>query len=315
MLQTKALYNLLRLNAKEDPSIQAKPWALEDLRQVSIETLWKKLAKLKITLDETRFTKFAEECDSPEMLTDLLLDDTDDDRYDQLYLILFELWRRFFPERASLSIFCDELDHQINLYDHDELDSDEAIQDGLANLSEILEEHVDQEMSPKEAFALVSEYFANDLVTFLYDYITDLLDQDNLLYATELLEEFAPYMPEPLRFDLLSARVLSATDIVGANHAMKLLLEKSIEPDLLFDLLRLLAAIGDHNLFQEAIKKLLPFVKEKEDVEEIFDLTIEYYRRLDLDSQEEAILKIKNKKPLDLEAFKKIVFSNNVLLP
>jgi hypothetical protein len=314
MLQTKALYNLLRLNAREDPSIQVEPWALEDLRGCSIEQLWTKLAKLKIPLEAAHFVQFAEECDSPETLTDLLLDETQFELYDQLYLIIFELWRRFFPERASLSIFCDELDFQIDLYDNDELQSDEPIQDGLANLLEILEEHVDRDMSPKVAFASLSEYFANDLVTFLYDYISELLDLDNILYASELLEEFAPYMPDPLRFDCLAARLLSATDIVQANHEIKALLEKPLEPDLLFDLLRLLAAIGEHDLFQAAIKKLLPFLTEEEDIEEMMDLAVEYYRRLDLDELEQAVLQVKKQTPLDLAQFQKLIFSNNILL-
>jgi len=310
MLQTKALYNILRLTAKDDPSIEAEPWALENLREVPLEALWKKLARLKVPLDAAHLKQFAEECDSPEMLTDLLLDETQSDVYDQLYLVLFELWRRFFPEKASLSIFCDELDFQIDLYDNEKLQSDEPIQDGLANLIEILEEHVDQGISHQEAFTSISEYFANDLVSFIYDYITDLLDQDNTLYASELLEEFAPYMPDPLRFDCLEASLFSLTDVVQANHLIKSLLDKPLEPDLLFDLLRLLAAVGEHDLFLTAIKKILPCVKEEEDIEELMDLTVEYYRRLDLDEQEQAILRIKEKTPLNLEEFKKLVFSN-----
>ncbi len=311
MLQTKALYNLLRLNAKDDPAIQAEPWALENLREAPTEKLWAKLARLNIPLDADRFAQFAEECDSPEMLTDLLLDETGAETYDELYLTLFELWRRSFPERASLSIFCDELDYQIDLYDNDELQSDEAIQDGLANLSEILEEHVDSGMAPKVAFSSISEYFAHDLVTFLYDYISELLDLDNSLYATELLEEFAPYMPDPLRFDCLTARLISLTDVAQANLLIKALLTKPLEPDLLFDLLRLLAAIGEHDLFQAAIKKALPYAKEDEDLEEMMDVTLEYYRRLDLDAMETAMAKLKEQKPLDMAKFQKLVFSHH----
>jgi len=315
MLQTKALYNLLRLNAKEDPSIPIEPWIAEDLREASLDELWGKLAELKIPLDRTRLTQFASECDSPEMLTDLLLGETQADRYDELYLILFELWRRFFPERASLSIFCDELDHQIKLYDSGKLESDEAIQDGLANLLEILEEHVDHEMSPKDAFSSILEYFANDVPLFLYDYITDLLDQGNLRYGSELLEEFAPYLLDPVRFGVLEARLLSETDVIQANHQIRALLEQPLELDLLFEVVQLIAAVGEHDLFQAAIKKLLSLVQEPEDQEEMMDLTLEYYRRLDLEELEQAVSKIKEKQPLNLEEFKKIIFANNVLLP
>ncbi len=314
MLQTKALYNLLRLNAKEDPSIQVEPWALENLRDASLEELWEKLTKLKVSLNPAHFKEFAKECDSPEMLTDLLLDETQEDRYDELYLILFELWRRFFPERISLSIFCDELDFQIDRYDRDEMESDEPIQDGLANLIEILEEHVDQKMSPQEAFTALSEYFATDLATFLHDYITELLDQENTLYASELLEEFAPFMPDPLYFDCLEARLFSFTNIAQANQQIKILLDKPLTTDLLFETLILLASFGEHDLFQAAIKKLLPQLTERDEIEDMMDLTVEYYRRLDLDELAEAVLQIKRKQPLNLEEFQKLVFSPNILL-
>ena len=158
----------------------------------------------------------------------------------------------------------------------------------------------------------LSEYFAHDLVTFLYDYISELLDLDNLLYASELIEEFAPYMPDPLRFHCLEARILSATNIVEANQRIKTLLDQPLTPDLPLDLLRLLAAIGEHNLFQTAVKKILPAIEEKEDIEELMDLAVEYYRRLDLDQLEEAVVRIQKQTPLDLKAFQKIIFSNNI---
>jgi len=313
MLQTKALYNLLRFNAKKDPSIKAEPWALENLREASLDALWRKLVRLKIPLDATHFVQFAKECDSPEALADLLLDETQANLYDPIYLILFELWRRFFPERASLSIFCDELDFQMDHYDSGELQSDEPIQDGLANLLEILEEHVDQGMSPKLAFTSVSEYLATDLTTFLYDYILDLLDQGGTLYASELIEEFSPYIPDPIRFDCLAVRL--QTNIVQANQQIKALLHKPLEQDLLFDLLHLLAAIGEHELFQAAIKKLLPTLTDEEEIEEILDIAIEYYRRLDLDELAQAIVQIKKKRPQNLKEFQNLIFAENILLP
>ena len=169
-------------------------------------------------------------------------------------------------------------------------------------------------MSAQEAFQSVSAYFANDLTAFLYDYIADLLDQENTLYASELLEEFAPYMPDSIRFDCLKAKLMSETDVVQANQMIRGLLDRDLEPDQLFDILQLLAAIGDHDLFQATIKKLLPYMQDEEDIQEMMDLAVEYYRRLDLDELEQAVLRIQEKTPLDIEAFKKLVFANNVLL-
>lgn len=125
MLQTKALYNLLRLNAAEDPLIQAESWALEDLRALPLEELFARLNRRGVQLDRSRFLEFANKCDTPEDLTDLLLPDEEDKARDPFYLIVFELWRRLLPERPSLSIFCDELDYQIALYDQEQIESDE----------------------------------------------------------------------------------------------------------------------------------------------------------------------------------------------
>lgn len=310
MLQIKALYNLLRLNARQNQPVKAEPWALEDLRTIAIEQLWRKLTNLKISIDKDSFLRFANECDSPEQLADLLVDENQPpEAYDRLYLILFELWRRLLPERPSLSIFCDELDHRIDLYDSESVVSDEHIQDGLANLLEILEEHVDLGMPPKKAFSSVSEYCANDLESFLFDYITELLDQNNTLYALELLEEFTPYISELSRFHFLEARLLSFTDIKEANRKMKALLVKESDPDLLFDLLRLLVTSGEHDLFQMAMRKLLPHLKTEEELNEVIDLAADYYRRLDQDEFEQAIMRIKNQPIPDMAQFQKLIFS------
>ena len=64
-LQTKAIYNLLRLNAQEASEADVKPWALEDLRQVSLEALFQRLAWiLSVSLQKPTFVSFAEECDT-----------------------------------------------------------------------------------------------------------------------------------------------------------------------------------------------------------------------------------------------------------
>ena len=117
MLQTKALYNLLRLNASEDPSLKADSWALEDLRALPMEELFSRLKPFQVQFDRRAFTQFSEQCDTPEDLCDILLpDDADDESSDPFYLLIFELWRRLIPEKQSLSIFCDELYDRFALY-------------------------------------------------------------------------------------------------------------------------------------------------------------------------------------------------------
>lgn len=298
ILQTKALYNLLRLNAAEDPSVEAEPWALEDLRPVSLEELFLRLDRHGISLDRYRFLQFAKECDTPEELTDVLLpDETQEEVKDPCYLLIFELWRKVLPEKQSLSIFCDELDHRISLYDLGDLTSDEPIQDVLANLLEVLDENADAGADPEEVFRAISEYCAHDLEVFLYDYISDLLDSGNALYASELIEDFSPYMGELLGFDFLRIRLIARTDISEANVAMHRLLQQDLDKPLLLEIIQFLSANGEHDLFKQAIKKVLPLCTSQEELTEVISWIADFYRRLDEDEKEKAVQRLLLNRP------------------
>jgi hypothetical protein len=309
MLQTKALYNLLRLN--EDPSVQADPWALEDLRAVPLEDLYQRLKPYYVELDKRSFFHFAEETDTPEELTDVLLPDGAPEKLrDPFYLLIFELWRRLLPEKQSLSIFCDELDHRIALYDEGNLENDEPIQDALANLLEILEENTDMGVDPQEVLIGISDYCAHDLEGFLYDYISDLLDSGNSIYATELLEGFSPYVADPLWFDVLRARL---ADIGEANLQIHQLLKHDLELPLLTEILRFLSANGEPTLFKLAVKKALPLLTEQEDLLDVMRWIADFYRRLDEEEKEKAVQTILNgRKPgpivtEDLETLEELI--------
>lgn len=301
MLKTKALYNLLRMNARQDPSIKAESWALENLRSLGSAELWKRLSKLSLALDQSLFIQYAEKVDSPEELTELLTEEEMDPKdQDRVYLLIFELWRRILPERPSLSIFCDELDHQFDLYDTEQLASDEAIQDGFSNLIDVLEEHVDAGLKPKEAFAALADYCAHDLESFLYDYIDDLLDQENSAYASELLEQFEPFIVDTNLFEVLQVRILALNDIGDANRRMEKLLSKKLTVECLFEALRYLVVSGEEILFRSAIEQLLSKIETEDELNDALELSAEYFRRLDHDELEQAILKIqKHRKPRD----------------
>jgi hypothetical protein len=298
-LQTKALYNLIRLNASETPSAAVEPWALEDLRSTSLESLFQTLGKAGIFLDKQSFISFAEESDTPEDLTEILLEEsTSPQQYDQVYLSVFELWRRFLPEKQSLSIFCDELDFRIFLYDQDQLESDESIQDILANLKEVLDENIDEGAIPVESFDILTEYCAHDVEGFLYDYISDLLDSGNAIYASELIEGFCAYVSEPIWFDFLRARMLSFTDPAKANAEIARILDQNPTEDtpFLFEVLRFLAVSGDHRLFIAVIQKILIHLQSEEEFEEVMEIAADYYRRLDKDEVETAIERLMKKR-------------------
>lgn len=296
MLQTKAIYNLMRLNAAEDPTLKPESWAIEDLRKIPQQKLFARLVKAGIQLGEGTFLQYAEQCDTPEELADLLLpEEAEDKQWDSLYLVIFEVWRRLLPNKQSLSIFCDELDFQIALYDQGKLENDEPIQDGLANLLEILDENADAGGNPQDIFKAVSDYCAYDLESFLHDYISDLLDSKNQLYASELVDGFFPYVLDPIWFDFLRARLLSFSDIGEANRIIHGILEKADEP-LLMEILRFLAVNGEHELFLAATNQILPLLNTEEEFLEVMETAADYYRRLDEDGLEQSIQKLMKKR-------------------
>jgi hypothetical protein len=290
------------MQAAEDPSVKAEalktePWALEDLRTIQSEELFLRLKKHSIELDKTSFVQFAESCDTPEDLAELLLPEEEEDLFDPLYLLVFELWRRFVPEKQSLSIFGDEFDFLIAQYDQEKLESDEPIQDALANLIEILEENADAGVPPKEVFSAISDYCAHDLESFLVDYISEILDSDNEAYALELIEGFSPYISEPIWFDFLRARAISSKDGREANEILRSLLEqKETDPALLREILQFLASDGDHTLFVSTMKKILPLLKTQEELLDLMEIAADYYHRLDQESVEQTIQKLLQKR-------------------
>src|SRR5689334_10234204 len=149
--QDKALYNLLRMNWLEDPRLEVKPWQVEDYRKFTTEELFAKLQALGLNLSQKNFSAYAEDCDSPEDLAECLwIRDEDMEGYDKSYLLIFELWRRLFTDKQSLSIFCDELDYRI------EKQNAEKIQESLTELEDILDENADQGENPQKVFKMVS---------------------------------------------------------------------------------------------------------------------------------------------------------------
>ena len=300
VLHTKALYNLLRFNLEEDPSIPHEPWAVENLRALPLEEFFARLANYDIVLDRELFLRFAEDSDTPEDLVDLLLaDSSDPESHDPLYLIVFELWRRLLPEKPSLSIFCDEFDHLIELYDRKELESDEPLQDALANLQEILDENADSGAQPQHIFLSVEEYCAHNIEDFLYDFISDLLDCGNAIYASELIDGFASYVPEPLWFEILRARFIASTDVSEANQLIAQVLKRDLDLPVLIEVLRFLAAAGDRALFVSTAKKAIPLLEMEEEFAELLAIVSDYYRLLDLDDLDEAVQRLmKKRKPL-----------------
>jgi len=297
----RALYNLLRITSQEDPNLKVKPWQVADYRSLSSKQLFENLKDLKVILDKNALEAYAEECDSPEDLLDCLwLDEGSEDDQEFCYLLLFELWRRLLPEKQSLSIFCDELDHCIELYDQGLLDDEEVLQKHLRDLEDVLDETVDRgQASPLEVFQNVSRYCAHDLEGFLYDYISDQIQSDNTIYASELLDACYDYVADKKWFDLLKAWLFANNDVEELNRVATGLFNDLLDApdlDLLLEIAKFLVHRGDVRLFMQAIGRSLVLLKTEEQFQIILKLVAEYYRCLDKDSEQQHIQQLIQKR-------------------
>ena len=295
-LHTKALYNLLRYNYLEDPSLYCDKWQIEDLRDLAIDKLFSRLNALGVSVDKEQFSLYAEDCDGPEDLTEcLVVDKQSSQDHDKIYLVIFELWRRVLPEKLSMSVFCDELDHRIYLYDKSKLETDELIQDGVANLIDILDENIDAGKDPKEVFISISRYCAHDLESFLYDYIADQIDDDNDIYAGDLLENFSQFLSNWQWFDFLQVRIVAKTDVIIANDIIKKIVDDEKEHpdvDLALEILQFMVQIGDLDLFIRLAKMTLNTLRLEAEFIELLETIAEFFQRLDMEEKDEVIQKI-----------------------
>jgi len=298
-LERRALYNLLRQNYILDTANGIKPkniepWQVENYRQLSGDELFQQLTNLGFPLNKAQFIAYSDTFDTPEEFADdLVAEITDAKVQDQIYLLVFELWRRFIPQKRSLSLFCDELDEQILQYDITDGSNEETLQDTLSELKGILDDNVDQGLPAVEAFLTIGSYSANDLETFLYDFISEQIDLENFSFAKDLLEDFHPYFKNHLWFSFLEAKLSSFRRPDVANQSIhSLLKELEAEPDaeLYFEILDFLVKGGDEELFHLSAEALLPELDCQDDLVDFLDLAIEFTHRLDWEKNE-AILK------------------------
>jgi len=296
-IEKKALYNLLRMNWLSDPSLEVEDWQVADYRSLSTGQIFDSLKERGIAIDQPAFCAFANEVDTPEEITDLLLENAvlKAKEQDYVYLLLFELWRRLLPEKQCLTIFCDELDQQIFMYDIGEPSSAESIQDSIANLQMIMDENVDQGVKPVEIFDTVSAASCNDLESFLYDFIAEQIDTNHIAYATELYEGFSPYLKGSKWFELLGVRILELSDSSAAHDRLRKLIQRIVkDADLSFnlELLSFIVQGGDQEDFKKIVRKTIPILDFEEDLQDLLALAADYYRCLDQDRKEMEMLRI-----------------------
>ncbi len=293
ILDRRAYYNLLRMGLYDDKDIEIEPWQVEDYRKLPLETLFQKLKETDIALNRTEFLNLAEEYDTPEDLTDGLVED--EEINDKAYLILFELWRRLVPEKQCLSIFCDEFDNQIHLYEQDLIEDFEPLEDAIANLQMILDENTDEGANPHEIFNHIKSGCACDLENFLYDFIALQIDEDNTVYASELLDNISPYVEDTKWFTFLKIRLLGYTDPPAAQLLIRQMVCKiPSQPDLDFNLeiLSYLVQGGERDVFIDLIKQTIPLIQTEQDFKDLLAIASDYFVCLDQDRLEKGIQEI-----------------------
>lgn len=293
-LERHALYNLVRMNWLNNPQLNVEPWQVEDYRALPLTALFERLKKFDIDLDRARFVAYADECDSPEELTEQIVGDQvlEAKIEDQIYLAIFELWRRLMTEKPSLSTLCNELDYQIYLHDQGEISHSVALQEALANFALLLNENVDEGLSTQEVFKLIIPYFANDVESFLYDYISELIEEDNELYAQDLLDNFAAYLKGNKWFELLYIRLIERTNHKLADKMLTHLLEDYLdEKDVEFnlELIAFLIDIGQSIEFKKLIPPTLEIMRNEEDFDDLLILCMDFFHRLDKEEQESEL--------------------------
>lgn len=301
------LYNLIRMNWLEDPNLPVDPWQVEDYRSLPEEVIYSRLETLGISLDRPRFLEYALHFTSPEEMTETLWVDEELEHFDKAYLLLFELWRRFLPEKQSLSIFCDELDALIDRYDENDLQDETILQDALIDLERVVDQHADQGGDPKQVFAEISLYCAHDLESFIYDYASEEIDRGNFLAASEIIDAFFPYIANTIWFEFLQLRLLAPSDPEEAEIAVERIVEDpELQEDfeLLLEISRYLVHESSTKFFAKIVKQAKPLIQTEQDFQELLAITSEFFRLLDEEEKAERlteILKKRQDQPLEKE--------------
>lgn len=302
-MEKKALYNAMRIQCQKE----AGDWRLIDWRKLTVDELFSGLMQLGIAMDRMNFALLSAEYETPEEMALAVASEMklEGEKRDNLFLHLFELWRRLAPEKQTLSLFCDDLDYHISSYLKGDLEGSEALETDLATLQVMLEEKVDEGFEPIEVFATIQEHTASDLEAFLFNYIADQIDLGNSTYAMEVLEAFQDYISDSKWLVLLKVRLLMQSEPEEGSHLLESLLketEKDEDVEFHLELLSLLIREGDHNQFRRKVQKIGKLVQTEEQFQELLHLMRDYYHDIDhIDQQEriEALLKKRSSIPVE----------------
>lgn len=265
----KVLYNQLRYQAfiSGDPLVG---WQLEDMRSFSQEKLLKLLQDRGWQLDKTRFIAFAQSVDTPQELLELLLgeEELEPSVEDQLYLVIFELWRRWVSKSQNIEFIIDELSYRILEYERG-VAVDSKIERALSDLLALLIKSCENEKESRLLFGYITNACAGDLEHFIYDFILDQLEAGALIYAKELYAAFKPLVQEKVWFDFLHLFWCDRKQAQALFHEIYHQLAKEIDKDLVFEILHYL----NNNRLSSLFEKFAALLKNTDlDPEEKMEL-------------------------------------------
>lgn len=286
----RALYNLLQAKAESGDSQDIKEWQIRDYRALSIDQLFDGLLDLGVELDLDQFEAAAENVDAPEEIAAAMA--PPGEPYEKVYLYIFELWRRLMDDRETISIFCDELDKAISDYEDDPISNGEVIYGLFKELVTILEQNVTLGQKPKTLFKLISEFLSHDLESSIYNYIQDLIEQDRHMAASEITENFMPYVELEIWFELLNIKLMHGVSTEDATARVALFLEKvdaTKDLDLYLELLHFLNKTGHKELFESVFVKAMKLVTRQDEYIECLDILFEYFHLNDRKREEKVV--------------------------
>jgi hypothetical protein len=297
--QGRAFYNLLQMDLCKETVCKVVDWQVLDYRCLNTSELFARLKQEEVHLDLDSFHLYVEKCDSPEEIAEALVGDQENEqRLEKAYLVIFELWRRYCKDKESLSVFADELDYQIFLYEQG-AENQETLQQMISECENILYENTKEGENPRKVFDAVSCFLAHNLEEFIYDFAADEMDNDNYLYASDVIDGFYDYVEDPRWLDFLKVRAVARSDLHEANRLLENLLERLEEEphlDLYFEILRYLSYEEGIPLFNDVFNQIEPILEKEEDFQDLLEILIEYFNSLDQEAEENAITALLNKR-------------------
>ena len=266
-----------------------------DYRELSEGELFQMMHQLEIFFDRNSFVEFCQELDSPEEFSETLSLEGDVSR--KAYLIAFELWRRFIPENVSISLFCDELDRTIALYEKQRDHSKLLML--LEQMVEILDRNDVSNADPQVIFKRLCLYVAHDLENVIYTYIDSQLSDSTSEAIINLLDHFMPYVKEKRALLFLKLKSMNEVFLEEKQCLMEYLtssLQESINFSLSLAMLFYLIEKNQDDLFKELFSFLVYEVKEERGLVSLLDVLIAYHQHFGQSEKKKSVSEfMKNK--------------------